>query len=106
MRIIIRPRLAGKTFEIIKYASEKNRLILCFSRIEADRVWNEMILMHEDGKISNLPPRPMSMTEFLDGRARGKHYDGVLIDNADVVLQMLVSPQKLEAISLNTDKMR
>lgn len=101
MKIIHRPKGAGKTFELIKLASqEKHRLIVCHSKIEANRVWHQMIEMQERGEIEYLPPRPISYQELLDRQYYGHIIDEILIDNADIFLQYLCQV-KIGAISIS-----
>lgn len=82
MRIIVTPAAAGKTTELIKEAAAApgHVYIVCFSRMEADRVFKESKKM---GLRINLP---ITWAEFITGT---HNTDAVFIDNLDLCLGRL-----------------
>ena len=103
MKIIYKPRQAGKTTELIKLASKNNySLIVCHNRVEATRIF------HCAKRIGYAIPMPITYYEFLDKGFYGKNIDSFLIDNVKKFLQYLVRTElgtsvKIEAITINKE---
>lgn len=99
MEVIVRPRAAGKTMELIKRASQTQSYIVCFSHAEATRVANTARAAGYD------IPFPLTASEFLSGsyhfqgcRSQGK----LLIDNLDRILQN-IAKAPIEAVTFRTE---
>ncbi len=96
MNIIMRPRNAGKTTELIKLSAQNGGYIVCNSHNEA---WQ----IHELSRQMGLEiPFPLTYSEFLHGYYHPQGVKNLLIDNADYLINSL-SKSPIEAITLTTD---
>lgn len=102
MEIVLSPRRAGKTTQLIKMAAEDHLYLVCCTYGEMRRVWLLMLKMKEKGEIETLPPQPLTFDEFLEGKYYPRGIKGFLIDNADLLLQRL-SYSRIFAITLTSD---
>ena len=104
MKIIYKPRLAGKTTELIKLASKgKYKLIVCYSRQDADRIFKHSLEMEKRKEIKHHPPLPITYDEFLRGKYYGKNIESFLIDNAEFLITYLSKGVPIEAITLTKE---
>ena len=94
MKIISRPRQAGKTTELIDMAEKRGGYIVCHSIKEAQRIFHTA---KEQGKNINLP---ITYEDLLGERYHGQGIKEFYIDNADYLLQRLTAVP-IEAISVN-----
>ena len=93
MEIIIKPRQAGKTHELIKRADNHNGYIVCFGIHEAHRIADMAKSM--ECKI-NLP---ITYKEFTAREYYGKGVKKFFIDNVEMFLESLTTVP-IEAITL------
>ena len=97
MHKIIRPRGGGKTAKIIKMSAELNRQILVTDSKRAYCIRKEAQTMG----IDILPP--VTVDDFKrTGGFKHNYIPEVLIDDAESVLRMLLSPVDIIAISMST----
>ncbi len=94
MIIIHRPRLAGKTMELIRASAHYWHYIVCENMKEASRICNAAEQMGL--KI----PQPITYDEFINKRYHGRGIKGFLIDNVDLLLQVLSPGVPIAGISL------
>ena len=85
MERFIMPRGTGKTYQLILKSAETNQPILVHSNV----------LKRYVQKIANnhkieIPP-PISVGDILCGKYRDRHYDGVLVDELELVMGQFVS---------------
>jgi len=100
VKIIYKPRGAGKTTELIKIASNgEHKQIVCRTSSVADQIWQTILKMKEDDEIKCLPPKPISYLQFLNKEYRGKNIESFLIDDVDIFLHCLTDI-RIEAISV------
>lgn len=97
MEIILRPRRAGKTTEIIRKAAETFSYIVCKDREESRRVVEQAEKMGLD------IPFPITVDEFIGGQFFGKGIKGFYIDNAELILERLTRGVPLKSISITWD---
>lgn len=80
MKIFNLSRGKGKTIRML-YASEyQNIPILCSNRL------SKLNILEMAKKYEINIPEPMSVQDVANGRLRGKRFDGVLVDDMDLVL--------------------
>ncbi len=87
MKTIVGGRGSGKTTELIKTAYDTGAAILCLTRCETGFIKTkakEMGLHAERLKV-------FTVDDMVSGRMRGKHFNGIIIDNGEYVLQNLIS---------------
>lgn len=98
MKIICKPRRAGKTIELIKIAAEKQSYIVCLHRKECVRIAD---LARELGLKIQFP---LTADEFI---RKNYHACGIkggfLIDNADMLLQSMTRVP-IHAISVTEEE--
>lgn len=94
MQIIIRPRRAGKTYELVKMAAENNSYIVCPNSTQVRSIAD---LAREHN--FNIP-FPLTWQEFVHQQYYGKHIDNFVIDNLDMCIQSM-TPVEIKAVSLN-----
>lgn len=96
MKVILRGKQSGKTSDIIRIAALLDMQILTVDRARADFIKRQADLMQM--KIR----RPLPINELLEkGRMDGKEWPrDVLIDDADAVLERLVMPARLHAVTM------
>jgi hypothetical protein len=83
MRIIQKPRRAGKTWDLVTHAAERSAYIVCRDRKEAERVFSSAV--DRDLHI----PFPITFYEFAEKRYYGKGIKEFLIDDVDALLHFL-----------------
>lgn len=98
MQIILRPRGAGKTTEIVKWCVEKGGYIVCKDLEECYRVAK---IAKEAGYSI---PFPISFDEFLSKPSYGRNIQQFLIDDADLLLQRLARGAVVCVISLTQEE--
>lgn len=86
MKVIARGRRTGKTIEIIKESALTGNYILVRNHTEAQRI----LRLAQKMKLSI--PLPVTVSEVSLGRIQGTSIkrDGILVDNAEFVLQQLL----------------
>jgi len=96
MKIIVNSRCSGKTYSLLHMVNHKNGYIVCVSRREADRVKD---MADRNGFDINMP---ITFDEARNlKRVAGMGMDTkYFIDNADILLQTLISGP-VEAITLS-----
>lgn len=94
-QIILRPRQAGKTTELIKKADDFNGYIVCHNRQEAQRIAKQA---RDMGAKIHLP---MTYAELLNRSYHARGVRKVHIDNADFLLQFLVPNVAIETVTIN-----
>lgn len=94
MKIIIRPRRAGKTYELIKLAAENNLYIVCANKSQVRDIADHA------HKLGFNIPFPLSWGEFVGQQYYGKNIDGFVIDNLDMCVQSM-TPVEIKAITMN-----
>jgi hypothetical protein len=85
MKIIVKPRLGGKTTELIRLADKHNGYIICRDRNEAGRVANAASDM---GHVINFP---ITFDEFQRTKYYAIGIRKIFIDNADLLIQSMTS---------------
>lgn len=85
MEKFIMPRGTGKTYQLILKSHEMNQPIL---------VHNDVLKKYVQEVANNHKiaiPTPISVGDVLCGKCRGRHYDGVLVDELETVMRQFVS---------------
>lgn len=85
MERFIMPRGTGKTYQLILKSAETNQPIL----VHNDVLKKYVQQIANDHKIKI--PTPISVGDILYGKCRGRHYDGVLVDELGTVMRQFVS---------------
>jgi hypothetical protein len=83
MRIIVLPRGTGKTSILIRESARTGFYIVCLSQDECSRIQREA--MELNLKI----PFPITHQEFIKGSYNAQGVKGLLIDNADILLERM-----------------
>ena len=94
---IIKPRRAGKSLELIKIAEASNAYIIVPTRRDA---LNLMKLAEKHGHKILFP---VTVDEYMQSRFRGSFVRNILIDDADIVLQMIFREVAIDAISMTDE---
>lgn len=96
MNFIIRPRGFGKTTDLIRLAAQNDYYMVVHTQYEADRVFKQ-------AKTMGLTiPFPITYDNFLEKRYAGSNIKGLVIDNADLLLQHLaIAPVEIVSASAN-----
>lgn len=94
IEVILRPRRAGKTYELVKKASEENLYIICANRTQVRATQD---VARQNGFVI---PFPMTWQEFIEKQYYGRNINGFVIDNLDMCLQSM-TPVEIKAVSLN-----
>lgn len=97
MKVIHKPRQAGKTTELIKLASQEGGYIVCHSRDEACRISKTA---EESGKQILFP---ITYDEYLNGSFCGKNIKAFYIDNVELLLSRIARGVPVKAISINKE---
>jgi hypothetical protein len=95
MKVIHKPRQAGKTTALIKLASQEGGYIVCHSHNEAYRISKTA---EELGKQILFP---ITYDEYITGSFCGKNIKAFYIDNVDFLLSMIARGVQVNAISVN-----
>lgn len=85
MERFIMPRGTGKTYQLILKSAETNQPILVHNDVLKKYVQE----IENNHKIEI--PTPISVSDILCGKCRGRHYNGVLVDELDAVMSQFVS---------------
>ncbi len=93
MRLIIRPRRCGKTTTLIKLCAKNGGYIVCHSKEESIRIFQQANDMKR--KI----PLPISYDEFYRKQYYGRGVGKFHIDNAEMLLQY-ISDVPIESITM------
>lgn len=85
MERFIMPRGTGKTYQLILKSAETNQPILVHNDVLKKYVQE----IANNNKIEI--PTPISVGDILCGKCRGRHYNGVLVDELETVTKQFVS---------------
>lgn len=97
MKIIARPRQAGKTTDLIKLAAEHFAYIVCVSHEHAYQLATQ-------ARAAGLDiPFPLTFDEFIEGRFFGKGVRGFVIDDVDMLLSRMAHGVPVLAMSATTE---
>lgn len=94
MKIIVRGRRAGKTYDIIKQASEENLYIICANQAQVRGIADQA------RDLGFVIPFPMTWNEFVTQKYYGRNINGFVIDNLDMCLQSM-TPVEIKTVTLN-----
>lgn len=83
MLVVAKPRLGGKTTDIIELALKGDSYIVCMDMREVRRVW-EIIL---ERKLSL--PQPITWREFVENKYFARGIRSFVIDNLDMCIQSM-----------------
>jgi hypothetical protein len=96
MKIIVAPRRAGKTTQLIKQCAQyKYALIVCNNRRMCEWTFTHAKEIGVD------IPMPITYDELMRGVYRGKNIDAFLLDNAEIFLRSLTSSVPIVAIAMS-----
>ncbi|MDT2405246.1 hypothetical protein P7D43_23150, partial [Enterococcus avium] len=97
MKVIARGRRSGKTLDLIKESALSGNYILVRNHSEAQRLFQ----LAKETKLSI--PLPVTVSEISLGRIQGTSIkrDGILVDNAELVLQQLIGA-KINTLTIST----
>ena len=98
MKVVIRPRLGGKTCDAIKIAADTGSFIVCFNAAEAARVADQAKRM--GARI----PYPLTFEQVMDRQHLGLNIPGLVIDNVEVWLYHLVGVIPIRAITITAEE--
>ena len=98
MKVVIRPRLGGKTCDAIKIAADTGSFIVCFNEAEATRVYMQAKQM--GARI----PFPLTFEQVMDRQHLGLNIPGLVIDNVEVWLYHLVGVIPIRAITITAEE--
>lgn len=96
MKVILLPRGQGKTLRLILRADETKYYIVCPSRNDCSEIFQRAKDM---GRLIHFP---MTFHDFIKGEY-GPQVRGVLIDNADLLLQK-ISKVGVDTITLTKEE--
>lgn len=91
---IIKSRGKGKTRDLILLSAVTGDVIVCASKVSCKYIED---LAHKENL--NIP-KPMTFKE-IKLKGYGEHIPGILIDDADWILQCLFSEYKIDAITMD-----
>lgn len=102
MKVIYKPRVSGKTIELLIWLNEDtNRVLITHSSQEAERLKNYLLENVPDGKDVNC--NIFSYHEWISNKQYGNYNNlKIAIDNAELVLQSMFS-HKIDIISLTKE---
>jgi hypothetical protein len=95
MKVIYKGRGQGKTYDMIKFASENNGYILCRTFQQAQHIYE----LSKDMGLSIHFPITYSDLPLT----KGQQIDNVLIDNAEALIEFAVG-KKVSAISITDEE--
>jgi len=98
MRLISKPRRGGKTTELIRNCHNNGRLIVCHSRAEARRIYNQAVTTGYQIVL------PITYDEFMTRGYFGRHIDGFCIDNLDMFLSNIAGNIPVTAATLTSNE--
>lgn len=88
------PRGYGKTYQLIKKSAETGDYIVCTNRIQASELQNKA------SELGLKIPLPITFEDFLKRNHLGTNIKGILIDNADMLLEC-ISKIPINAITMS-----
>lgn len=86
MKTIVGGRQSGKTTEIIKTAHDTGAAILCSTETEAKFIK----YMAKELRVNENNLNILTVQDIVSGKIRGQQFNGIVIDNGDLVLQSLL----------------
>lgn len=98
MEIICKPRRRGKTTDLIKISATNQHIIVCFNRQDTRRIK----LMADDMRLNI--PTPITYSDFIKQKFRGKCIKGFLIDDFEYLLAQLSGGKPISAVTTNESK--
>lgn len=93
MKIICKPRRAGKTTHIIHLAAEHDSYIVCISRSECERVAAQAESIGVNIRF------PVTMEEFISWQQQAREAKSFIIDNIDAIISKMAKGTPVIAIS-------
>ena len=93
-KLFVAGRGGGKTKKCIELASEHNAYIVCHSQGEAHRIAVAATAMGLD------IPFPITYGEFIQGQFCGRHINGFIIDNVDMLVSYMARGVDILAMSI------
>jgi hypothetical protein len=97
MKIICKPRRAGKTTELIQIAHE-NGYYICCDRGSVNRIFR---YAKDIGKNIRFP---LMYEELMERKFYKPGVKGILIDNADILLSRIAGGNLIKAITLTQEE--
>ncbi len=98
MKVICKPRAGGKTTELLQMALDHHYAFVCHSQAEYRRLLDICRDANQE------PPLFLTYEQFIEGRLRShREIRGVVIDNADMLLQRLAGPVEVKGVALNSE---
>ena len=94
MKIIAKPRCAGKTTELIKLSARTNTYILVLNR----KRQKEVARLADSMNI--IIPYPVTLEDYMRTQFRGSFINHILIDDADEILQRFFNNIIIDAITI------
>lgn len=85
MKVIVKPRQAGKTEELLELAVEHFAYIVCPTMSQVQYLWDRA----RDAGITSKMPMPISFDEFVSGRYRAGGIKAFIIDDLDLCIQQM-----------------
>lgn len=96
MKVVVGVKYSGKTTDLIRKSHEDGGYIVCFSKVEAERV-------HREAALLDMPiPMPISFQEFTLGRYYGPGVKKLYIDNLDMCLQTITQVE-IDTVTFRED---
>lgn len=94
MHVVVKPRQASKTHDLLLMAQETFSYIVCPSQSDVNRLWRRAVEME-----LNIP-QPITWHELVNGRYRSLGIKGFIIDDLDRCIQSMTMVP-IKAVSLN-----
>ena len=94
MRIIAKPRCAGKTTELIKLSARTNTYILVLNRKRQKEV------AELADSMNMIIPYPVTLDDYMRTQFRGSFIKHILIDDGDDILQRFFNTVVIDAITI------
>jgi len=94
VRIIVTDRMTGKTYKMMMWlAADKNRVGVVHSEAERDRLYHLYEGTIKKGQL-------ITLSGIKAGALRGRHLDGIAVDNLDLMLSDLFDRQRVSMITM------
>lgn len=98
MKVIHWPRASGRTTKVIEESHDHGYHIVCLNLNECKRIVKEARRMNLD------IPEPIPFYQFIGGCVvRGERVKGIIIDNADYLLQQLSPHLPIKIITIEDE---
>mgnify|MGYP006865054339 CR=1 FL=1 len=97
MKVIHKPRRAGKTYDSLKYCSENNILLVCANKQEAMRVMSDA--KHHGFDIK----KPVTFDDIIGTRGLVGSKDNIFIENADLLIEYIFNRSPVSGISITAE---